>query len=430
MNTTNSLPPTARVTCIYHSADNDGKMSACLLRTFFANVYPYGTNHGQPFNFGSIPNGSYVFIVDFSFKPSEMRALRERCTVIWIDHHPVYQQEDYQEFNDLDGIRSTEHSAAYLTWKYLYPGEFVPEAVEYVSDYDTWSFKYPQSMAFYQDLELLNIRPYPYNDKVIDDILHNTAVGGRMIGVGQEILQYIAARNKILSNTHAFKTEIEGVKAWAINTRGTNSLVLDEANKQERRPLRITFGFNTTIGAWRATVYSDDPAIKANDIARKFGGNGHDGAAGFIFRPGDRPFSMPSPSAERLTEDHIMNLRDIRGVNPILGAAESFSTPSLMKSFGYETKLFGLNVFLINNPLWTSEALYLSPVHVTVDFAALWSFTKFGSYLVRIYPIVWNEGNLDKLMTLVPNAERHADSVWTYLPELELNPVKYLKKEV
>ena len=85
MNTTNSLPPTARVTCIYHSADNDGKMSACLLRTFFSNVYPYGTNHGQPFNFGAIPNGSYVFIVDFSFKPNEMRALRERCTVIWID---------------------------------------------------------------------------------------------------------------------------------------------------------------------------------------------------------------------------------------------------------------------------------------------------------------------------------------------------------
>lgn len=407
---------TRGVYCIYHSADDDGRMSACILRTYFYDVIPIMANYGPKLDVSFIPPKAHVFIVDFTLPERDMRELANRCHVIWIDHHPVFKQDSYQEFSGLDGIRSQESSAALLVWKYIYPDHPIPKAVEYISDYDIWKFSHDETLPFHYGSEALNFRPYRQADSLTNMFLVSVEASDyadRTVATGKPIQDYVLERNAIIAKIYGFKTTIAGHPAWAINVRNTNSLILESLQTAEPRPVTLTFGYNAHQKMFRASVYTDGKTIMANEIAQMFRGNGHEGAAGFGFDPDKFPFEFPKPTDGTLPEDYVSTLEGMQG-HPLIRQHEEMNLGSLFRSFGDFTTYHGLQAYAVNNPIWTDVGIYQTELHLKVDIALLWSMTASGRYLMRAYPMVWTHMSLEDLKFQIPGSTIVGRSVWAY----------------
>lgn len=100
--------------------------------------------YGQPFP--NIPEGSKVYIVDFSFSKDIMIELDSKYDLTVIDHHKT----SVESLRGLkNAIHDMEHSGAVLTYMHLFnvPADQVPMIYKYVEDRDLWRFDLPKSKA-------------------------------------------------------------------------------------------------------------------------------------------------------------------------------------------------------------------------------------------------------------------------------------------
>lgn len=104
--------------------------------------------HGQP-----PPDvaGRDVFVLDFSYKRIAMEAVCKAAkTVLILDHHKSAQADLAGLDNWLDGdtvnvVFDMEKSGARLAWEWFHPGVEVPLFVRLVEDRDLWRFALPLS---------------------------------------------------------------------------------------------------------------------------------------------------------------------------------------------------------------------------------------------------------------------------------------------
>lgn len=99
-------------------------------------------NYGNPIP--EIPDGSDVYIVDFSYPRQQLEALAQRCRLTVLDHHKTAEE-------DLRGLPfcrfDMKQSGAVLTWKHFFPEQPVPLLLQYVQDRDLWTWALPDSEA-------------------------------------------------------------------------------------------------------------------------------------------------------------------------------------------------------------------------------------------------------------------------------------------
>ena len=129
---------------IYHKSDLDGIGSAAIVLRKYPDAELYPADYGDEDYEVSDFKGKDVYIVDFC--PEEIEKIDEACGGIrWIDHHKSAKEKhpDLWDNPEVFGIRDINHSAIYLTFKYLF-GEInnIPKAVQYIEDYDMWWFKH------------------------------------------------------------------------------------------------------------------------------------------------------------------------------------------------------------------------------------------------------------------------------------------------
>ena len=92
--------------------------------------------------------GKDIYIIDYSFKPEEMKKLvAVNKKVVLIDHHATSAESAKIA---TESLYDTSRSGAYLAWKYFHPDKKIPKLVSSVEDYDLWKFKLP----FTQELTL------------------------------------------------------------------------------------------------------------------------------------------------------------------------------------------------------------------------------------------------------------------------------------
>ena len=235
------LSPNMTVVNITHSADADGHASAMVCKRFFKQVIVIATNHGKQIDYRSIPLNIPVIITDFSLPPDELRALMRSNPIVWIDHHQTYLQPEYQEFAHLNGYRSTAYAGCKLTWKYLYGEDApVPKFIDYVSDYDTWTFAYPETKAFNYGLSLFNIQPKYASTITTNKLFNDLDFINAIVTMGQRLLEFHDKKNRLLSKWNGFKTKVFGLPAVAMNIRNTSSLVLESMLDKDHR---LTFTY-------------------------------------------------------------------------------------------------------------------------------------------------------------------------------------------
>ena len=407
------LSPNQPVVCIHHS-DGDGVVSALVLKTYFNNVWFIGTNYGKKINYDQINPGSIVFLLDFTLPVDEMRMLAKYNTLIFIDHHMTPFEKEYEEFRNLEGIRSVEAAGCKLTWMYLHPNETCPRSISLVSDYDTWKFSDPDTLAFHYGMELFNINPRQTSDVFIRKFLYNEEFINCIVDMGKRIDRYTEHRNELLSKDAAFITELNGHKVLVMNIRNTNSKVLDYAAKQHPEiKLRSTFGYNSSIGKYKCSLYSDDENLVCQDIDPRF--KGHKSAAGMECEFSELPYKLPTHSLkEPVCPDFVTELNNLCNADPVIYKHDASSLGYLCKLNGFPGKFEGMDAFIINHPFWTGAAMYTTTMITDYQVVVFWNLVSSGWYRYRIYPLEKKRLELKELEARILGGKIVGDAVWCY----------------
>jgi oligoribonuclease NrnB/cAMP/cGMP phosphodiesterase (DHH superfamily) len=274
------------VLCIYHD-DMDGKCSAAIVRRRYGDrVRFYAMDYGEIIPWELIAESDEVVIVDFSLPLEDMARIADQTALTWIDHHKT-SMEELKDLDHLTGLRTVDEAACLLTWKTYFVDQPVPEAVMYIADRDVWRHEFEDTRPFGEGL--FHEDSSPINDGLWEPLLSGSKdVVNKLIERGKVLYQGRIFRTQRLAQRKGFEVDFEGYPTLAVNVVGTGDLG------------EVIRGMGYDIGYCYAESKSDDrlmvfvtlysDGVDVSEIARKFGGGGHPGAAGFSFARSGSPF--------------------------------------------------------------------------------------------------------------------------------------------
>lgn len=278
---------------IYHGIDLDGKASGAILHQRFSNAELVGIDHGQVYDFNNIKENEEVYIVDFTFKPADMIKLKEICgdNLFWIDHHKTAIENSYEfKYSDIPGIREIGIGACELVWKALH-GSMPPYSIYLLGKYDIFQLDLDKNILPFQfGMRGLDHAP---DDEIWDKLLTNTdgiqttMLIQEIIRNGEAILNYENKLNARIAKSMSFEIKFEGLNALCVNRSHINSKFLDSVYDNQD----ILLIFSRGRDLWKVTLYGKKDSIDVSKIAKKYGGGGHEKAAGFTTNNIDFLFS-------------------------------------------------------------------------------------------------------------------------------------------
>jgi len=268
--------------CFYHSADLDGKCSAAIVLRALHNVELYGINYGDLFPWDKV-QGRNVVMVDFSLQPfSDMELLARKVNkLVWIDHHKTALRDSmvcgFPEQLNVEAFCGESLAGCELTWKFYFGSDPVPRAVELLGRYDVWDHSDPRVVPFQYGMHIGHFDPdHPMwelllnNNRAIDDI----------VSAGDVVVQYTTVQNAAYVEARSYLAMFNGLRAIVCNKGLTGSKLFDSVYDPEKHDLMITF-CRLPSQKWSFSLYSTKPEIDCGAIAKRLGGGGHPGAAGF-----------------------------------------------------------------------------------------------------------------------------------------------------
>lgn len=272
--------------CFYHT-DLDGRCAGAIVYKFYKDrgeqceFIPI--DYKDDFPFDKIISNEKIIIVDFSLqKEGELeRLIKITDNIIWIDHHKT-AIEKHKHIN-LRGVREDGVAGCVLTWQWFYPSIKVPIIVEMLGDYDIWDFsKHGENLNKLQTaIKLYQTAPeQTAPEGSIWQSLFNMEKGKEtlieLLGQGDLALRYRNNHYADLIKSWAFWSMFEGYKAICCNVGNASSQVFDSI--KEDYDLMIPFIFDGK--QWTVSLYTKKD-IDVSTIAKKYGGGGHEKAAGF-----------------------------------------------------------------------------------------------------------------------------------------------------
>lgn len=290
--------------CFYH-LDLDGKCAGYLVGAYVCTKEDrkpenfIKINYGMEFPIDKIEKDEEVFIVDFSIDPDDMRKLLKITkNVVWIDHHKS-AIEKYKDFEEhISGVRMTGPgiSGATLTeWFFQcnskvdgmeaipglkpemddYMWTNIPTMIKLVADWDTWTFEYgDRTKYFHTAFEMYEYEPWEYDQW--EDLSINL---NRYVHQGKMLYMYKQKQAEEYIKSKGFAVEFEGYKCFAVNHGLINSDFFESVD--DKYDIYIGFAYNGGSKRWSYSLRAANDNVDVSEIAVKYGGGGHKGAAGF-----------------------------------------------------------------------------------------------------------------------------------------------------
>lgn len=288
-------------TLIIHHHDLDGYIAGDIALFHYPDAETLSLNYDHP---ELLPTAeelqarySRVIIVDYSLPPETMLALKDKCEVIWIDHHvSAIQNAVKYGYAELPGLRTEiggeKLCGGELAWLF-FEKRPLPRFVKLVGEYDTYRhshepFFQSEVMPFFYGSQLVMDQLLPANahnddflasspqaledDKPADDFIRN----------GLLIQKYNCLHYKALLKESSFVKELWGLRVLCFNCAGHGSANMQPAFDPTKHDAMMLFSFN---GArWSYGLYTDErakPEVNLANIAVQYGGGGHRCACGF-----------------------------------------------------------------------------------------------------------------------------------------------------
>ncbi len=274
-----------RVTCIYHSRDLDGWMSAAIVNMWLRDVDFIGWDYGD-----KIPNlddSGPVIMVDISFPKDVMCKIDKECGLTWIDHHISAIKENEEVRNDWGGKQDTKKAACELTWEYLYPTKDMPELVRLLGRYDCFGHKgtpEEQKVLEFQygaRLEISNVNE-AFQTLIIDagrgDFSMDADVCDVIHEKGKTIYKYLCTEAKQIYN-RVFPVNIDGCIFACVNQERFNPINFGIDYHKDGYDGFLCYHYQNN--QYNYSLYNDNGKVDCSVIAKEMGGGGHKGAAGW-----------------------------------------------------------------------------------------------------------------------------------------------------
>lgn len=287
--------------CFYHG-DADGKCAAFWVHLSAGiddkynsvdNISFIEINYNKKFPMETIRPNEQIYIVDYSIQPDEMRQLLSITqNVTWIDHHKT-AIEKYADFEyDIKGVRYDGVAGCMLVYCYLHhmtgrgQGEIkpfdlsmakdAPMFTKLIADWDVWKFDYGDDTRYFQ--VAFNAYDFSPDSDEWNKFFNfkNDVWEMNLIEQGKTMTQYRDSWAKNYINKLGFETIFEGHKCFTANIGYSNSEYfksLPEGKYEIIMPF-VFDGENHMVSMYSKTV-------DVSEIAKKHGGGGHKGAAGF-----------------------------------------------------------------------------------------------------------------------------------------------------
>jgi oligoribonuclease NrnB/cAMP/cGMP phosphodiesterase (DHH superfamily) len=288
---------------VFYHSDNDGKCAGFWVKELATPDEKYDTefikmDYNIDFPFETIKPNETVYIVDYSISTEEMDKLFNITTnIIWIDHHKsaIERYENYDK--EIKGLRYDGIAGCMLTYCYLkhmtdrgngevksFSSEMTEDAPEFtklIADYDVWTFEYgDKTRAFEKGFTLFLHEP---EDEIWDDLLtesdlfnNTTLTLSNIISSGKTIIEYRKNMMRDYCEKKGFEAVLDGNKCFAVNMAmmGTDDFIIPNVEDYD---ILISFSFDGMN--WNYSLRSTK--IDCAELAMKYGGGGHKGAAGF-----------------------------------------------------------------------------------------------------------------------------------------------------
>jgi oligoribonuclease NrnB/cAMP/cGMP phosphodiesterase (DHH superfamily) len=283
---------------VFHHNDADGRCAAAIVNKWFLEevverekqttktISFVEMDYKTHCPFDKINAGERVVIVDFSFQPDVMSGIVARsgswANIVWCDHHATakdyaYPADGYCDFTD-KGLSGCE-----CTWKHFFGDIPIPSTVSLLGDYDAWRLQRKDCFAFYEGLKTEDQSPV---DGIWSDLLDtyddgrsstiSAATCKRIISQGNAVIKYRDNYCGEIVKAFGYETEIGGHQAFATNLYRFGSGGFGELFHQY--PICIAYIHDGT--KFTVSLYSE--TVDVSEIAKKYGGGGHKGAAGFV----------------------------------------------------------------------------------------------------------------------------------------------------
>lgn len=270
--------------CFYHSADLDGHASGAIVKYTHADAEMVGINYSDAFPWETLTDRSEtVFMVDFSLQPEEeMVRLHQSCQLIWIDHHKTALDALYNLGLAIEGNSREGIGACALVWEYLHRLELMPHAIHLLAEYDVWDHHREETLPFQYGMRLRNT--WPEHQELWNPLFatYDSPLRKAITDEGHLCLRYQNQQNEGCLKAYGFETTFEGLRAIACNRGFTNSQLFDARWNPEKYDLMITFcRLPLPKRLWTVSLYSTKPDVACGSLAKRYGGGGHNGAAGF-----------------------------------------------------------------------------------------------------------------------------------------------------
>ena len=208
------------------------------------------------------------------------KLIEENISLVVLDHHKTNESKIGLI---PECVFDLSKSGCVIAWEYFRPSEPVPLFLRYLQDRDIWQWQMENSReisAFVQSLEF----DFDVWTVAIEGI-ENIDLSQKYVEYGKLILKYQKILSKDIVEDNRQLVDFEGHKAWAVNS----SVLSDEIGERLYADLPLAIIWQQRSESITVGLRSDR-TVDAGLIARKHGGGGHVGAAGF-----ELPAGSPLP---------------------------------------------------------------------------------------------------------------------------------------
>lgn len=264
-------PITKDIVVLYHKKCPDGFSGAWIAHKKFGENADY-----VPVSAGGLPplfSGKEVYMIDYVPPEESLKnVIVNNKSVIAIDHHASAQNL----ISLMPGsVFNVKKSGSVLAWEYFFPSQSVPMLLKYEQEVDLWTWELPNSneMSLYIDLTDYSFKDW---DKLADDI-EDPIVRAEIIKQSALLVKDKDKQVREMLEEDIQLVEFEGMKIYAINSPVSVS-ILGNLLVKKRPPVGLIWA--ESKDKIRVSLRSDG-SVDVGILAKKYGGGGHKGAAGF-----------------------------------------------------------------------------------------------------------------------------------------------------
>jgi len=257
--------------CIYHGNCADGFGAAMVVRAAFGQgeVFFHEGVYQEP---PPSVDGLDVILVDFSYKRDVLLEMAEKAnSILILDHHKSAREELVDLPDNVTAFFDMERSGVMMAWDYYFPDDEPPELFKYIQDRDLWK----KELEYNREI-MAAVFSMPYSFSAWDELLKMDL--GDLVREGAAIERKQSKDIQSLIETSASRMLIAGYDVPALNA-----------------PYFLASDAGHILGAgepfaacyWDTPKYrqfslrSADDGLDVCEIAKRFGGGGHENAAGF-----------------------------------------------------------------------------------------------------------------------------------------------------